>query len=195
MTLKTPETEASPLIFDNTVLSNFALVQTFDILQKLYVGRAYVGQAVLEEIRAGIESGWQYPWLRSRTRLEAVNQAIAAGWLQLPSSQGNSEQESRELQLAQEYRQRFGAGEAESMALAQTRNWVLATDDGAARRLATQLGIRLTGTLGILVKATSLSILSLSDADAIHARMVDVGYRSPLPYEKGISSFLNRPRL
>jgi predicted nucleic acid-binding protein len=91
-----------------------------------------------------------------------------------------------------EYGERFGAGEAEAMAIARTRGWIFASDDGAARRIARESGIGLTGTLGILVKATSVAILSLSDADSLHARMIDEGYRSPVPYENGISRFLNR---
>ncbi|MEQ8462402.1 hypothetical protein [Coleofasciculus sp. E1-EBD-02] len=112
--------------------------------------------------------------------------------MQIPRSEVNPGDDIGELQLALEYGQRFGAGEAEAMAIARTRGWVFASDDGAARRFAKEHSIRLTGTLGILVKATSVGILSLSDADGIHARMIDEGYRSPLPYENGISSFLNR---
>lgn len=128
--------------------------------------------------------------LRSRTRLEAVNQAITDGWLQIPPSLVNSEPEKIELQLAKDYSQRFGAGEAEAMAISKCRNWVLATDDGAARRFSQTQGIRLTGTLGILIKATSVERLTIFEADAIHACMIELGYRSPLPYQNGISSFL-----
>lgn len=192
MTSRTPEPDRSPIIFDNTVLSNFALVQAFDVLRRLYEGRAFICRAVLQEIQAGIDSGWKYPWLRGRTRLQAINQALDDGWLQVPSSEVNPGDDIVELRLALEYGQRFGAGEAEAMAIARTRDWVFASDDGAARRFAQERSIRLTGTLGILVKATSIEILSLSDADAIHARMIDEGYRSPLSYENGISSFPNR---
>jgi predicted nucleic acid-binding protein len=190
VTSPTPEPESSPIIFDNTVLSNFALVQAIDLLRRLYEGRAFICRAVWQEIQAGIDSGWKYPWLRGRTRLQAVNQALEEGWLQFPSSEVNPGEEVMELRLASEYGQRFGAGEAESMAYALRRDWVFATDDGPARRFARERGICLTGTLGILVKATSVEILSLSDADAIHARMIDEGYRSPLPYENGISGYL-----
>lgn len=192
MTSRTPEPNASPIIFDNTFLSNFALVQAFDLLRRLYEGKAFICSAVLQEIKAGIESGWKYPWLRGRTRLQAINQALDDGWLQIPSSEVNPGDDIVELRLALEYSQRFGAGEAEAMAIARTRGWVFASDDGPARRFAKERSIKLTGTLGILIKATSAEILSLSDANAIHARMIDEGYRSPLPYENGISSFLNR---
>lgn len=192
MTSRTPKPESSQIIFDNTVLSNFALVQSFEVLRRLYLRRAFICKAVLQEIQAGIETGWKYPQLRSRTRLQVVNQAIEEGWLRFPDEDVNPGDEVLELRLALEYNQQFGAGEAEAMAIARTRNWLFASDDGSARRFATERGTRVTGTLGILVKAVESEILSLSVADAIHARMIDEGYRSPLPYESGISSFLNR---
>lgn len=192
MTSRTPEPESLPIIFDNTVLSNFALTQSFEVLRRLYEGRAFICRAVLQEIQTGIESGWKYPQLRSRTRLQAVNQALEEGWLQLPDSDVDPGDEVLELRLALEYSQRFGAGEAEAMAIARTRSWILATDDGEARRFAQERGVRLTGSLGILIKATQQEIVRLTEADAIHARMIDEGYRSPLPYENGISGYLHR---
>jgi hypothetical protein len=147
---------------------------------------------VSQEIQTGIESGWKYPQLRSRTRLQAVNQAIEAGWPQFPENDVDPSDEVLELSLALEYGQRFGAGEAEAMAIARTRGWVLATDDGAARRFAQNQSIRLTGSAGILIKAVQQGIVRLTEADALHARMIDEGYRSPLLYENGISGYLNR---
>jgi predicted nucleic acid-binding protein len=78
------------------------------------------------------------------------------------------------------------------MAIALCRDWVFASDDGAARRFAQAQQIKLTGTLGILIKATKSDIITQADADIIHRLMIDEGYRSPLPYENGISGFLNR---
>jgi len=192
VTSRTPEPEYSQIVFDNTVLSNFALTQSFDVLQKLYEGRAFICQAVLLEIQAGIESGWKYPQLRSRTRLQAVNQAIERGWLQFPNNNVDPSDEVLELRLAWEYGQGFGEGEAEAMAIARTRGWILATDDGKARRFCQENGIRLTGSLGILIKATQQEIVTLTEADALHARMIDEGYRSPLDYDRGIYNYLNR---
>lgn len=192
VTSRTPEPELSPIIFDNTVLSNFALVQFFEVLRRLYEGRAFICRSVFQEIQAGIESGWKYPQLRSRTRLQAVNQALEEGWLQFPNSDVNPSDEVLELRLALEYGQRFGAGEAEAMAIARTRGWILATDDGEARRFSQERGIRLTGSLGILIKATQQQVVQITEADALHARMIDEGYRSPLPYENGISTYLDR---
>lgn len=76
--------------------------------------------------------------------------------------------------------------------IAYTRGWMLATDDGQARKFAKTQGIRLTGSLGILIKAAEQGVVSLTEANALHARMIDQGYRSPLLYENGISDHLNR---
>ncbi len=113
------------------------------------------------------------------------------GWLQTPSDAVNPNDDAVELRLTIEYSQRFGAGESEAMAIACNRNWVFASDDGNARKFAQERGIRLTGTLGILIKAVKNKVLCLSAADIIHAKMIDEGYRSPLPHENGISSYLN----
>lgn len=191
MKSKSTEPEASPIIFDNTVLSNFALSQVFYVIHWLYAGRAFVGKAVQREIQAGINSASTSARLQNRTKLEEINQALDDGWLQTPSDEVNPNDDAVELRLTLEYSQRFGAGESEAMAIARNRNWVFASDDGAARNFAKERGIRLTGTLGILVKAVKNQILCLSLADAIHAHMIDEGYRSPLSYENGISSYLN----
>jgi predicted nucleic acid-binding protein len=189
---KSTELEASPIIFDNTVLSNFALAQIFDVLQRLYTGRAFVGKAVQREIQAGIDSVSTSASLKNRTKLEEINKALEDGWLQTPSDEVNPNDDAVELRLNLEYSQRFGAGESEAMAIARHRNWVFASDDGSARKFAQERGIRLTGTLGILIKAVKNKTLCLSLADAIHAQMMDEGYRSPLSYENGISTYLNR---
>ena len=191
MTSRTLEADRG-IIFDNTVLSNFALVQAFDILLRLYASKSFVCGAVLQEITLGIESGWKYPQLLSRTRLQAITQAIEDGWLMLPPINVNLSDKLLEERITIEYGQRFGAGEAESMALARTRNWVFASDDSKARQFSQEQGIQVTGTLGILVKATSLFLIDLPEADALHTHMIDEGYRSPLPYRNGISSLLRR---
>ncbi|NER38792.1 MAG: nuclease [Oscillatoria sp. SIO1A7] len=192
MTSKTLESEFLPIIFDNTVLTNFALTQSFEILRRLYEGRAFVCKAVLQEVQAGIESGRKYPQLRSRTRLQVVNKAMEGGWLQLPNNDADPSEPVLELRLALEYSQRFGQGEAEAMAIAQTRGWILATDDGKARKFSKEHGIHLTGSVGILIKAAQQEIMTLTETDALHARMIDEGYRSPLGYDRGISNYLNR---
>lgn len=190
MKSKETETEASPIIFDNTVLSNFALAQVFYLLQRLYQCRAFVGKAVQREIQVGIDSISESAIVNNRTKLKEIHQALDDGWLQSPSDEIKPNDNAVELRLTLEYRQRFGAGESEAMAIAHNRSWIFASDDGAARKFAKERGIKLTGTLGILIKAVKSQILCLSLADTIHTQMMDEGYRSPLDYKNGISNYL-----
>lgn len=188
---KSKQSEASPIIFDNTVLSNFALTRVFYVLQRLYTGRAFVPKAVQREIQAGINSASTSASLNNQTKLEEINQALDEGWLQTPLDGVNPNDDAVELRLTLEYSQRFGAGESEAMAITRNRNWVFASDDGVARNFAKEQNICSTGTLGILMKAVKTKILCLSLADVIHAQMIDEGYRSPLSYKNGISRYLN----
>lgn len=54
----------------------------------------------------------------------------------------------------------IGKGEASAIALAlETADNVLILDDWKARRLAERLGLSVTGTLGVLIKAKNTGII------------------------------------
>ncbi|NLY01254.1 MAG: DUF3368 domain-containing protein [Rhodopirellula sp.] len=57
---------------------------------------------------------------------------------------------------------------------------VLATDDGAARRMAAKRGARLIGTLGILIRLVRDGHLPLARANELLDKMVQEGYHSPV---------------
>ncbi len=48
------------LIFDTTVLSNFAAVGQVALLEKLYTGHACTALPVADEIRRGLAAGYTY---------------------------------------------------------------------------------------------------------------------------------------
>jgi predicted nucleic acid-binding protein len=50
-------------------------------------------------------------------------------------------------------------GEAEAIALAVERNWKIVLDDRRARDLAQRLGLKIIGTVGILVRAKRAGLL------------------------------------
>jgi len=69
-------------------------------------------------------------------------------------------QKPRERQVVQTLLLEVGKGEAETIALGlEKRGYVLIIDDKKARRVASELGLRITGTLGILVKAKRLGVI------------------------------------
>ncbi|WP_017313941.1 hypothetical protein [Mastigocladopsis repens] len=170
------EPEASPIIFDHTVLSNFTLAQILHVLRRLYAGRAFVSKAVRREIQAGTASTCNSASLRNRAKQRAINQALQEGWMRSPDDEVNPDHEIVELRLSMEYRKRFSTGQSEAMAIARTRNWVFASDDGTAKRFARERGIRVTGTLGILTKAVKSNVICSSVANKIYAQLIEEGY-------------------
>ncbi len=74
----------------------------------------------------------------------------------------------------------LAAGEASCLALAIVRSLVLVSDDRAARQQASERGVRLTGTLGILVRAVREHHISLLEANDTLAQMIALRYRAPL---------------
>ena len=96
--------DLSAIIFDNTVLSNFPPAQILHVLRRLYPRRAFVGRAVRREIQVGTASPCNSAYLRSRAKLEAVNQAFQEGWMRSPDDEVNPKDEVVELGLSMEYK-------------------------------------------------------------------------------------------
>lgn len=191
MKKETTEPEASPIIFAYSVLSNFTQAQIFHVLRRLYADRAFVSKAVRREIKAGIASSCNSASLRNLAKQQAINQVLQEGWVRSPNDELSSDDEVVELRLCMEYRKRFSAGESEAMAIARTRNWVFASDDGTAKRFARERGIRVTGTLGILTKAVKSNVICSSVANKMYSQLIEEGYNLKLSYQNSISSFLN----
>jgi predicted nucleic acid-binding protein len=154
------------IVLDTCVLSNFALAGAMGLIEKLYGGQAVVPDFVAVEIMRGIQSG--------NAGLEAVPEAIKAGWLKEAFLRSREEKELFEV-----LSRSMGLGEAAGLALAAKRGWRFASDDREARAEAARLGICLTGTAGILIKAVRSGVCDLGAADASLAKMIEAGFFSP----------------
>jgi len=74
--------------------------------------------------------------------------------------------------------EKIGLGEASSIAIAKARGFFFACDDRTARREAGLLGVKLTGTFGILKKAVRNRIIRLKEGNLILAEMIEKGFYS-----------------
>lgn len=155
------------IIFDNCVLSNFAMSDSLEIIRTLYGKSAYVTDFVAAENMKGIAQG--------HNGLAAVRQALQDGWLKEITMKGKPEKDIFESLSVS-----LGLGEASSMAVARTRKYIFACDDRAARKEADLLGIKLTGTIGILVKAVHGKIIGGKKADEILKSMIRHGFYAPI---------------
>jgi predicted nucleic acid-binding protein len=123
---------ASPLI-------QLAKIGQLSLLARLHP-RVLIPEAVYREV---VLAG------RGRPGAEAVANAQADGWLVTMPVPGDST-----LDLL---REQLGDGEAEAIRLALVvPSGVVLLDDMAARTIAGRLGLRVTGTLGLLLRAKRL---------------------------------------
>ena len=122
------------------------------VLRELY-GEVVRPQSVLDEIQAGAERYGVSPDL------------LASGWIQ-------TEPDPPEMVLRRE----LGAGETAAIALAvRTGADLIVLDDLQARLVAQDVGLRITGTLGVLCAAHRAGVLS--DLQGAILSLQEAGFR------------------
>lgn len=148
-----------PIVVDNTVLTNFALVKHTVLVLRLWPTACTTAE-VMAEYQAGASQG----------------RVPAQAWSALPIVSLNETERS----LADSLSPRLGAGERTCLAVAHERHGLFVSDDLDARLSAQRFGLKITGTLGILALSVKRRILSRKAANEALTTMIASGYRSPL---------------
>lgn len=156
------------VISNTTVLSNFAAIDQLSLLRELYP-RLYLPTAVYDEIRRGQDEGYIF----YGSLIDQVYPIHDDGWLHLTHVAGETE-----LRHLGSLPRKIHAGEAECLAIARERGWLLLTDDRAARKIAEAWQIALSGTLGSLVLMAEQDLCPLRQANLYLSQMIQQGYRS-----------------
>ena len=123
------------VVSDTSPVLNLATIGRLDLLYQQF-GKVWLPQAVTDELRieqdlpgsAAVRQAWQAGWLAS----EPVKDRVRVALLQ------------RDLDP--------GEAEAIALALQKRADWLL-LDERDARRVAKSLGLKVTGVLGILLRA------------------------------------------
>jgi predicted nucleic acid-binding protein len=157
-----------PQVVDNTVLTNFCLLDHLDILRTLF-GKVYVTYEVREEVFRGLDEGYAF-----MSRAEKEIGVGASSWLELVGFDASAEEQS-----FREFAENLGFGEASCLALSRHRGWMVLTDDRSARQRLRHEKLPLTGTLGILKLAVEQALLSVEEGNELLHQMVAAGYYSP----------------
>jgi len=153
------------IILDCCCLSNFALSNSLFILKNLYSNSAFVTEFVSAEILRGVHRGHK--------DLTKIQDSLREGWLKevvLSPKKEKSLYETLSVSL--------GFAEASSIAVAKARGFFFACDDRAARREAGLLGVKLSGTLGILKKSIRDKTIKLKEGNLILTEMIAKGFYS-----------------
>lgn len=147
-------------LLDNTVLSNFAVIRRPDLILLALGQEAATTQDVMAEHNMGVELGRipfsEWSWLP----------ILGLGELVRP--------------LYHQLRIHLGRGEASCIALAHHGGYRVLTDDRDARRIAMQMQVPVSGTLGLLALLLDSKHLHLTAADQLLQRMIEAGYHSPI---------------
>lgn len=147
----------SPVVFDTTVLSNLAHSGDITLLED-FDEQLVTVPAVTDELHAGIdEYGHSF-----------LTPALDALTVVAPDREPDTT-------LAG-----LDPGETEALHLAHEHGGSLATDDRAARTVAGDLEIPVTGSLGVLVRAVHQGVIDRDDADTCLQQWQDGGYHSPV---------------
>ncbi|MFH1907713.1 MAG: DUF3368 domain-containing protein [Chloroflexota bacterium] len=124
-----------PVVSNTSPILNLAIIGPLSLLREQF-GEIWIPAAVLEELRVQEDLPGS----------QAVREEIEVGWLRVA--------EVKDQALAQVLQQDLDRGEAEAIALAmQVKAERVLLDEREARRVAKSLGLKVTGVLGILLRA------------------------------------------
>ncbi len=124
-----------PVVSNTSPVLNLAIIDQLSLLRQQFE-EIWIPSAVLEEMRVEEDLPGS----------QAVRDAMEAGWLRV--------EEVKDRSLVQVLQRDLDKGEAEAVALAlqMKAEWTL-LDEREGRRVAKSLGLKVTGVLGILLRA------------------------------------------
>ena len=141
------------LVVSNTSpILNLAIIDRLSLIREQFT-TVTIPKGVLEELRVG----------ENLPGSKKILDALDAKWLQVEEVQDSA--------MLRILKRELDAGEAETIALAleNSAKWVL-LDESEARRIAKDLGLRITGVLGILLRACRQERIPSLRAEMEHLR-------------------------
>jgi len=131
-----------PVVSDTSPILNLAIIRRLSLLWEQF-GEVWIPPAVLKELRVE----------ESLPGNDLIREALETGWLKTETVMNSS--------LVQALRRELDKGEAEAIALALQMNAeCILLDERDARRVARSFGLKVTGVLGVLLRAKKEGKLS-----------------------------------
>ncbi|AHF81389.1 DUF3368 domain-containing protein [Thermococcus paralvinellae] len=145
-------------VIDNTVLSNFAKFGKLELLKDI-LRDSIITKQVLEEFNLGIERGI-LPKVKLPFKVVELK--------------------NEEIELYRKLCTSLGKGEASCIAVAKNRRIIFLSDDLDARKAAYLLGVKVSGTIGVLALGVKTDVLTLEEANQLLRAMIKSGFYSPI---------------
>lgn len=171
------------IVFDTTSVLYLTIAGHDNLLADRYGGRAHIPAEVIEELVRG-----------ETTNGGNCARLLDGGWYRVAKVE-----EIEDVQLFLSLLRRWGReernrGEAAAIVLARRHGYTAILDDRVGRNAATELGVRHTGTIGILIQMVASGTLTLNTAWLIHMTLAEVGFRTPLKDKGHFSLLVGRAR-
>lgn len=158
-----PDGYPQPVFLDATVISNFASTRSVEFLVHLLEAPIVVPE-VRDEIEWGVKYGHEY----LTSAVETFGNGLAVS--DVPPEIGRVS-----------LHKRLDPGETEALRGAVERDGTIATDHLAARRLATELDVPVTGSIGLLVLGNKREHIDSETADEwLEVWRDERGYYAPV---------------
>ncbi|MBS3737021.1 hypothetical protein KGY72_07630 [Candidatus Bipolaricaulota bacterium] len=154
------------VFFDSTVLINFGEIKAFNLLIDLYPERIVIAEEVRQDI---FEESYRTEKVLKKYLKEGSIDTLTLSSL-------------AELSLYNEYSNKLDPGEAATIVAASRNNGIVATDDRDARRIArNKENLKITGSVGILLRSVSKNLKTVQEAEGLHSKMIEkANYFSPI---------------
>ncbi|MBD2438669.1 DUF3368 domain-containing protein [Nostoc sp. FACHB-110] len=130
-----------PVVSNTSPILNLAIVDQLELLSRQF-SEILIPRAVVDELKFDEE----------RPGSHIIREAISSGWIRVQQVSNES--------LVQLLKQTLDRGEAEAIALAVElkADWII-LDEREGRKIAKSLGLKVTGILGVLLRAKQLGEL------------------------------------
>ena len=155
-----------PVISDTSPLIWLAKVGKITLLKDLFVEVIIPQEVYIEAVEKGLQSGF--------TDALTIKECINEGRIKL--SKLNSKDQSI-LQKISEYAFEIHSGEAQAIVLAREMKLLLLMDESAGRAFAEAWGLKVKGTIYVIISALRKSLISETQAKETVLTMVTKGFR------------------
>ncbi len=155
-----------PVISDTSPLIWLAKVGRITLLKDLF-GEVIVPQEVyLEAVEKGLQFGF--------TDAQVIKECIDEGWIKLAKLNSNDQSL---LQKISEHALEIHSGEAQAIVLAREMKLLLLMDESAGRAFAEAWGLKVKGTIYVIISALRRGLITETQAKETVLTMVTKGFR------------------
>ena len=155
-----------PIVSNTSPLIWLARIGKITLLKNLF-GEVIIPEEVYREaVERGLQEGF--------SDALAIKECIEQGWIKVSKL---DERETKYCQKMTEHAFEIHLGEAQAIILARKKDAILLMDESSGRAFAETLGMKVNGTLYVLMKALREELLDKPEAKELVLALVGKGFR------------------